>query len=206
MKGAAQSLIPWCALVLSLTANAWLIAGRQQGPAAVGENTSRAQAPVILEDEGERQTPREDHANEAHGEARDSAIGGQGASAAIGAYVNWMAGSLHTAEQIHEINRVITRWLAVDPQAASGWLLPRIQDGRFDNAVAAVSNWLVAHGEFERAAEWAAEIPGREVRLRALEEIYAEAFRNDLIDVEQLRASGLPEERIAGILDYSRLD
>jgi hypothetical protein len=198
--------IPWVGLAISMGANAWLLAGRQNAataPAALlpsaavpglaaGHEGPHGSAPAVVEEAG--------------GDAVRSAPMDRDGSAAIGAYADWMAGRLATAEQISELNRVLTYWLAVDPQAASGWLLPRIKDGRFDEAAKAVSSWLVAHGEFDRASEWARAIRGSEVRLRAIEEIYAEAFRNDLIDVEELKASGLPEERIAGILDYSRLD
>jgi hypothetical protein len=135
-------------------------------------------------------------------------------TATLAAYADLVAGAQETPEQHDDLARTLARWIAVDPGAAAEWIATRAaaapDDPGLDPALAQLSVHLTARGAYGVAREWAEAIRSPEVRALALEELLAERYRHRQLDPAALRAAaasdGLPPERVAAILDYSRLD
>lgn len=131
-------------------------------------------------------------------------------TATFAAYADILAQSLETPEQHDDLARLLARWIATDPAAASEWLNNQPDDPRYDLPVSQVANHLTAGGKYELARDWAMSIRIPEVRSAALEEILAEKYRARLLSPYELSASaqkdGLPASSVEAILNYSRLD
>lgn len=125
-------------------------------------------------------------------------------------YADLLAQSLETPEQHDDLARVLARWIAVDPAAASAWLARQPDDPRYDLPVSQIVTHLTARTDYVRAREWADRIRTPEVRADAIEEILAEQYRHHRVTPAALAdaasRAGLPPERVRAILNYSRLD
>jgi hypothetical protein len=125
-------------------------------------------------------------------------------------YADLLAYSLETPEQHTDLARVLARWIAVDPAAASAWLARQPDDPRYDLPVAQIVTHLTARTDYPRAREWADSIRTPAVRAAAIEEILAEQYRHRRVTPEALTLAaaqaGLTPERVQAILNYSRLD
>jgi hypothetical protein len=125
-------------------------------------------------------------------------------------YADLLAQSLETPGQHDDLARVLARWIAVDPVAASAWLARQPDDPRYDLPVAQIVTHLTARTDYVRAREWADRIRTPAVRADAIEEILAEQYRHHRVTPAALAdaasRAGLPPERVQTILNYSRLD
>ncbi|MBC8011825.1 MAG: hypothetical protein H7067_17195 [Burkholderiales bacterium] len=206
--------LPWALLALSLVAHAWML--RPPGGPASSRPTP---SPIALTDQSAQ--PPAPPALPAP--SADSPIGHSSLdirpsappsppspTATFAAYADILAEALETTEQHQELARVLARWIALDPVAASEWLDRRPDDPRLDLPVAQVANHLTGTADYTLAREWAESIHTPSVRVDALENVLAEQFRAKKITADALRATatrdGLPPDRVLGILNYSRLD
>jgi hypothetical protein len=125
-------------------------------------------------------------------------------------YADLLAQSLETPGQHDDLARVLARWIAVDPAAASAWLARQPDDPRYDLPVAQIVTHLTARTDYTRAREWADRIRTPAVRADAIEEILAEQYRHRRVTPAALAdaasRAGLSPERVQAILNYSRLD
>ena len=125
-------------------------------------------------------------------------------------YADLLAQSLETPGQHDDLARVLSRWIAVDPAAASAWIARQPDDPRYDLPVSQIVTHLTARTDYVRAREWADRIRTPEVRVDAIEEILAEQYRHRRVTPAALAdaasRAGLPPERVQAILNYSRLD
>jgi hypothetical protein len=125
-------------------------------------------------------------------------------------YADLLAQSLETPGQHDDLARVLARWIAVDPVAASAWLARQPDDPRYDLPVSQIVTHLTARTDYARAREWADRIRTPAVRADAIEEILAEQYRHRRVTPAALAdaasRAGLPPERVQAILNYSRLD
>ncbi len=125
-------------------------------------------------------------------------------------YADLLAQSLETPGQHDDLARVLARWIAVDPAAASAWLNRQPDDPRYDLPVSQIVTHLTARTDYALAREWAGRIRTPEVRADAIEEILVEQYRNRRVTPAALADAasreGLSPERVQAILNYSRLD
>jgi hypothetical protein len=205
--------LPWFLLAVSLSAHAWNYL-RPTPPASASLprlataftppppfSPIHPAAPAIIATATTYPTPKLTTPTRANPPAHTATFAG---------YADILAKSLDTPEQHDDLARVLARWIATDPAAASEWLNNQPYDPRYDLPVSQVANHLTAGGKYALAHDWAMSIRIPEVRSSALEEILAEKYRARLLTLGELRAAaqkdGLPSSSVESILSYSRLD
>jgi len=127
-------------------------------------------------------------------------------SSAFRGYADLLAEDVKTAGQIAALNQLLARWVATAPTDAATWLASHDDAPFYDPAALHVAKHLVASERFSEASAWADLIRDPALQEDARDAIVAESFRAKKIDASAVRVSGLPPERIAAILNGSRLD
>lgn len=202
-------LLPWALCVASLLVNVVLLSRpREAAPAPIAVVAAPSPAPVEMSTPlPQRTVPASAPAEQASAPAFPTNPSTPAErSLALRAYVNMLAQHIETAEQRAEMSRVLARWVAADPEAASSWVADRGDDPEFDAGARIVSQTFVAQGDFDAATQWADSIRDPSERARAFESIYAESYRHGRVDARAVRASGLPPAAIDGILSGASLD
>ena len=200
-------VLPWGLLALSLAAHAWRLKpqiDRSDLPDRSDPSYPRPSQPSFIDPRPTTPAPTPPAVVSAPPPAPPAP------AVTFAAYADLLAGSLETPGQHEDLARVLARWVAIDPVGAAEWLDRHPDDPRFDLPVAQVATHLVAEGDYELAREWADSIRTPAVRLMAIEEVLAEQYRHRRLTPATLAAAaaraGLPADRVAGILNYSRLD
>ena len=206
--------VPWLLLAVSVAANATLFlklkSTRTSPPPPPALNAQPATLdPVRLSTFNPQRpsSPGPASLNSQRSTLNSSALSSTSArSAAFRGYAELLAEEVKTDEQIAALNQLLARWVATDPVTAAVWLSQHDEAPFYDPAALHVAQHLVATQRYTEASSWAELIRDPAQRAVAHEAIVAERFRARQIDRSDVQRSGLSPERIAAILNGSRLD